>query len=209
MRYRLMKPLDYDAKNKYPLVVWLHHGGAPGTDNFRQIEGSGAAQLLSEPVNRKKYPAFLFVPQCPPGSSWGGNSSYPAVDSLVFETISALEKEFDIDVKRRYVTGVSMGGFGTWHFICTRPKMFAAAIPVCGGGDPGLAQNIANEPIWAFHGRKDRSVPVKLSRDMIEAIKKAGGNPRYTEFPDEGHNIWNEVNNTPGLLDWLFAQKRE
>ena len=85
--------------------------------------------------------------------------------------------------------------------------MFAAAIPVCGGGDPKLARNIVDVPVWAFHGEKDRSVPVKLTREMIDAIKNAGGHPRYTEFPDAGHNIWDEVKNTPGLLEWLFAQK--
>ena len=120
--YRLMKPLNYDPEKKYPLVVCLHHGGSYGNDNIRQIEGSPAALLLSEEVNRKKYAAFLFVPQCPHGSNWGGPINYPAVDSLVFEAINALEKEFSIDEKRRYVTGVSAGGYGTWHFISTRPE---------------------------------------------------------------------------------------
>lgn len=207
MLYRLMKPLVYDPKKKYPLVVclpWTH-----GIDNIRQIDGSEPAQLLSKYENRVKYPAFIFVPQCPPGSSWGGIPNYPAVDSLVFETLHALENGFEIDVKRCYVTGISLGGYGTWHLICTRPKVFAAAIPICGGGDTLLAKCIVNLPIWAFHGRLDRSVPVKGSRDMILAIKNAGGNPRYTEFPDAGHNIWNQVSNTSGLLDWLFAQKRD
>jgi len=86
--------------------------------------------------------------------------------------------------------------------------MFAAAIPISGGGNPALAQNIVDIPVWAFHGRKDRNVPVSGSRDIIQAIKNAGGDPRYTEYPDERHDIWEKVTNTPGLLDWLFAQKR-
>ncbi|HKZ36264.1 MAG TPA: dienelactone hydrolase family protein, partial [Chryseolinea sp.] len=134
---------------------------------------------------------------------WGG------IDSLVFETIDALGKEFKIDARRRYVTGISGGGFGSWHFITARPEMFAAAIPICGGGNPSLAQNIVNVRVWAFHGEKDRLVPVKLSRDMVEAIRNAGGSLRYTEFTGAGHLIWNEVNGTPGLLDWLFTQKRD
>jgi len=207
--YRLLKPLDYDSSKKYPLVVSLPYGGQPATDTIRQIEGAAAAEMLSSDLNRKKYPAFLFIPNCPPGSGWGGIPNYPSVDSLVYEAIQSLDSQFGIDVKRRYVTGISRGGYGTWHFICTRPDLFAAAIPVCGGGDPKLAQGIVNVPVWAFHGEKDKNVPVSGSRDMISAITKAGGNPKYTEFPDEGHNIWNQVSSTPDLWGWMFAQKRE
>jgi len=208
--YRLMKPLDYDSTQKYPLVVCLHGGGGWGTDNVKQIEGSWAAQILMKQHNRKEYPAFIFVPQCPPGFSWGGGiPNHPGIDFLVFETISAVEEAFEIDEKRRYVMGASLGGYGSWQFICTRPKMFAAAIPICGGGDPSLAQNIVDVPVWAFHGAKDRNVPVRRSREMIEEIKKAGGNPQYTEFPDAGHIISAQVRETPGLLDWLFVQKRD
>ena len=209
MRYRLLRPLDYDPNKEYPLVVCLHGGAGRGNDNVKQIEGSWTAQMLSNQYNREKYSAFLFVPQCPPDAIWGGAPNYPGVDALVFETIGALEKEFGIDAKRRYVMGESLGGYGTWHFVSTRPEMFAAAVPICGGGNPDLAQNIADVPVWAFHGAKDRSVPVRFSRDMIEAIKKAGGNPRYTEYPDEGHIISEPLFNTPDLLDWVFAQQRE
>jgi predicted peptidase len=120
-----------------------------------------------------------------------------------------LEKEFKIDVSRRYVMGESLGGYGSWHFITARPKMFAAAVPICGGGDPSQANTIADLPVWAFHGAKDRSVPVRLSREMIEAMKQAGGNPKYTEYPDEGHIISKQVMDTPGLLDWVFEQSQK
>jgi hypothetical protein len=206
--YRLLKPLNYDATKKYPLVVSLPYGGQPGTDKIRQIEGAAAAELLSIDSNRQKYPAFLFIPHCPPGGGWGGIPNYPAVDSLVYEAILSLDQQYGIDVKRRYVTGISRGGYGTWHFIGTRPDLFAAAIPVCGAGDPALVRKMINVHIWAFHGRLDRNVPVSGSRDMIEAFKKTGGNPKYTEFPNKAHNIWYEVTTTPGLLDWLFAQKQ-
>jgi hypothetical protein len=206
--YRLLTPLHYDSTRKYPLAICLSGGGGRGTDNVIQIEGSWAAQLLSEYKNRAEYPCFIFVPQCPPDAQWGGLPGLRSVDSLVFETIGALETEFEIDTHRRYVIGESLGGYGSWYFISSRPNMLAAAIPVCGGGDPGLAKNIINVPVWAFHGEKDRSVPVKLSREMIHAIKDAGGNPRYTELEGEGHIIPNSLK-TPGLLDWLFAQKRD
>lgn len=207
--YRLMKPMNYDAEKKYPLMVCLHHGGAHGTDNIIQVEGASYASVLSDEQYRDKYPAFIFVPQCPIGSFWGGVPNYPELAPLVFEAIDALEKEFSIDEKRRYVAGLSGGGYGSWHFICARPEMFAAAIPICGGGDPELAKSIADVPVWAFHGEKDKNVPVGYSRDMIRAIEDAGGDPKYTEFPGEGHNIWHQVSQTPGVLEWLFDQKRK
>jgi pimeloyl-ACP methyl ester carboxylesterase len=204
--YRLFIPADYDSLKEYPLVVCLHHGGSHGNDNTLQIDGAQPAQVLYQ--NRTKHPAILFVPQCPKGSAWGGIPSLPAIDSVVFEAISFLEAEFRIDPTRRYVTGISGGGFGSWYFATTRPDMFAAAMPVCGGGDPGLAKNMASVPVWAFHGEEDRSVPVKLSRDMVDEIKKAGGDPKYTEFSGAGHNIWDLVN-ANDWMDWMFSQKKQ
>ncbi|MFC4874322.1 alpha/beta hydrolase-fold protein [Negadavirga shengliensis] len=209
LRYRLMKPLDYDSTKQYPLVISLHGSGGRGSDNARQIVTTILPQILVKPENRIKYPAFLFVPQCPLNSWWGGRSSDMEVDFLVLECILALEKEFPIDGKRRYVTGVSMGGYGTWHLIGTRPELFAAAVPIAGAGNPALAPNMVDVPVWAFHGAKDGFVAVSGSRSMIEAIKKAGGNPHYTEYPDKAHNLTEPITNTPELLDWLFAQKRE
>jgi predicted peptidase len=206
--YRLLKPKDYHPDQQYPLVVCLHGGAGWGIDNYRQFEGSLFARILSKPVNREKYPAFLFVPQCPPGSSWGGIPNLPAIDSLVFETIDSLENEFAIDEDRLYVNGHSLGGYGTWHFIGTRSERFAAALPVAGEGDPDLALNMLDVAIWAFHGANDKNVPVNGSREVIEAIRKTGGDPRYTESPDGGHS-WNIVIETPGVLEWLFAQSRD
>jgi len=196
--YILIKPQNYDQQKKYPLVVCLPYGGY----------AAPAAELLSVGVSRSTYPAFIFIPFCPEGQGWGGIPGVRSMDVLVYETITSLA-EPGIDVKRRYVTGVSRGAYGTWQFICTRPDLFAAAMPVSGGGNPKLAPKSVHVAVWAFNGTKDRNVPVSGSRDMIAAIKKAGGHPEYTEFPDEGHNIWDRVSKTPGLWDWLFAQKRE
>tara|TARA_R110000868_G_scaffold320796_3_gene581751 strand:- start:21922 stop:22764 length:843 start_codon:yes stop_codon:yes gene_type:complete len=223
LHYRLLMPLDYDLNKQYPLVVCLSGGAGRGTDNIKQIAGSKAAQVLSTFENRKKYPAFIFVPQCPPGADWGrslgkieresliarGRYNQPNVESLVFETIADLEEEFNIDTTRRYITGQSMGGFGTWHYILIRPQMFAAAIPICGGGNPDLAKNITDVPLWVFHGDNDKTVPVEFSRRMVAAIKKAGGNPKYNEFPGVGHGSWHLAFDTPELLDWFFAQVNE
>lgn len=202
LTYQLLKPLNFDSTKKYPLVVCLPYGNG--------IKGAPAAQVLLKEVNREKYPSFLFVPYGPPGSGWGGVPAYVAVDSLVFDALNALQQEVAaIDPERLYVTGISLGGYGSWNFIMKRPDMFAAAIPVCGGGNPALSNRIKDVSVWAFHGAQDRNVPVEGSRNIIEEMKKAGGNPKYTEYPDAAHNIWDNVAATPGLWDWLFAQHRD
>lgn len=204
--FRFLKPLNFDKKKKYPLLISLPYGGQPGNDKIRQLEGAAAAQLLSTKDNREKYPSFLFVPNCPQGAGWGGIAGYPSIDNLVYEAIISLDQELGLDTKRRYVTGISRGGYGTWNFISKRPDLFAAAIPISGGGDTKLIGRAVDVAVWAFHGANDKNVPVANSRELIKAFKKAGGRPKYTEFDNEGHDIWFKVSNTPGLWDWLFNQ---
>lgn len=205
--YRIMKPLNYNSQKRYPLIVGLPYTCAD--DNERKIAVCDPAQWLSEEKNRARYPAFTFVPRCPKGAGWGGVPNNPSVEKLALEAITALIKQPVIDKKTVYVTGISRGGYGSWHFIGTRPDLFAAAIPICGGDDPLLGKNMVDVAVWAFHGAKDRNVPVAGSRDLIASIQKAGGHPRYTEFSDREHGIWDLVKTTPGLLDWLFAQKQK
>lgn len=166
LRYRLLSPLDYDPHKRYPLVVCLSGGAGRGRDNSKQLAGSKAAQVLSTMENRKKYPAFIFVPQCPPGADWGrslgkrekvqlikrGRYKQPNVAPLVFEVIAALEDEFNIDPTRRYITGQSMGGYGTWHYILSRPQMFAAAIPSVGVLILNLQKLLLIFPYGSFMG---------------------------------------------------------
>lgn len=208
LRYRLMLPLDYDSTKSYPIVVCLHGSSGSGYDNIKQIASCLPAAWLSNDENRKRYPAILFVPQCPERKTWGGLKGAPSVGDLVVETLRSLEHTLSVDTARRYITGNSMGGYGTWLIAAKYPEIFAAAIPICGGGDPLLAKQLTKVPIWAFHGEKDMNVPVSGSRGVIEAIKKAGGNPIYTEFPGKAHDITKEVMATPGLLDWLFEQRK-
>lgn len=205
--YRLLLPENYEATEKYPLAVCLHHGGGNGTDNVQQVEASMFARTLAEPENREKYPAVIFIPQAPPGSSFGGIPGYEDLSTLVMEAIQEIEEKYSTDPHRRYVMGMSLGGFGTWTMIGEYPHVFAAAMPVCGGGDPTKAENMLQTPIWAFHGSDDRNVPVRLSRDMVEAIREIGGQPKYTEFENVGHNVWSHVEETSGKLEWLFDQK--
>jgi len=223
MRYRLMLPLNYDQTRSYPLVVCLAGATARGDDNVNQVVGAWAAHVLAQPDNRDKYPCFVLVPQCPQVSNWGysvpdsvkakweepATSPIPeGVAPAVFSLIDELSGEFNIDGNRVYVTGHAMGGYGTWHFIITRPDLFAAAVPVAAGADSELAEAILHVPVWAFHGEDDGAVPIAYSRDIIEAMRKAGANPRYTVFPGARHLIWPLAYDDPELLDWIFAQTR-
>ena len=200
--YRLLKPLNYDPEQEYPLVVCLSGSGGRGDDNVLQIGGCWPAQVLAQQSHREDYPCFVLAPQCPTGQNW------VSIDSLVFAMIRQVEDEYSVDTDRRYVTGQSMGGSGSWNYIATHPDMFAAAVPICGRTDTTLSGRISRVPVWAFHGEQDDAVPVDFSRSMIAASKAAGGSPRYTEFPGVGHVSWPLAYDTPGLLDWLFAQKR-
>ena len=203
MPYRLFIPPAYDKARQYPLIIWLHGAGSVGNDNLKQISGAslrGTHTWIARQV-QEKYPSFVLAPQSR-GGAW--DADLPTV----LEVLTSIEKEFNIDTSRIYVAGQSMGGFGTWDFITERPDLFAAGIPLCGGGDPMRANVIARIPIWAFHGEADPTVPVTESRDMIAAIRKAGGNPRYTEYKGVGHEVWLKAFQEKGLVEWLFAQHK-
>lgn len=206
MAYRMFLPKGYDPAKKYPLVLWLHGAGSVGSDNRKQISQASTlgTHTWTRPENQAKNPAFVLAPQSPSGKSWNS----PGELDAVLQILAALQKEFSIDPQRLYVAGQSMGGYGTWALIAQRPGMFAAAVPLCGGGRVLDAPLLVKTPIWAFHGAADRTVSVWESRKMIEAIKKAGGNPRYTEYPGVGHEVWERTFKEPGLMDWVFAQHR-
>jgi predicted peptidase len=211
LAYRLMKPADYDAGKKYPLVVFLHGSGERGADNAAQLK-NGVKEFLGSAEARAKYPCFALVPQCPPDDSWSAptfpESGLNGASRRVLEVIQALQKEFSIDAERLYVGGLSMGGFGTWDLISRYPEFFAAAFPICGGGVPARAPLVKDIPVWVFQGGADPAVPPKMSQEMVAAIQKAGGKPKYTEYPGVGHNSWTNAFKEPELLAWLFAQKR-
>lgn len=212
--YRILIPADYNPKTKYPLVLCLHGAGGRGDDN--QSRGTEAFRALNKA--QAKYPAFLLTPQCPKKKQWvntpwrKGSYSLNKVPiskemTLVVQILNAIEKEFSIDPTRIYVTGQSMGGFGTWDIIMRYPKKFAAAIPISGGADPSQAKNIAHLPVWTYHGDKDNAVPVSGTREMVEALKKADGKIKYTEYKDGKHNIWVRAWKGKELIPWLFSQK--
>ena len=214
--YRLLRPKPFDAQQKYPLVIFLHGAGERGDDNEKQLV-HGMNDFASDRV-MAKYPAFVIAPQCPEGQAWGGISRLaksatpegqltPALDATL-KAVETLRKEFPIDDKRIYITGLSMGGYGTWDALAKRTELFAAAAPICGGGNAASAGTMKDVPIWAFHGADDKTVLVERSREMIEALKAAGAKPKYTEYPGVGHNSWAQTYSNPDLYEWLFAQRK-
>ncbi len=208
MPYRLFVPDAYDKHKKYPLILWLHGAGGIGNDNLRQISEDQipGTRLWTKPENQKHHPAFVLVPQS--RNSWV-NPTDELGERAVLEILNALEIEFNVDSRRIYVLGQSNGGWGAWDLATTHPNLFAAAILVCSSGSfPERAANLRRMPIWAFQGDADNASIVMATRSMIAAIKVAGGNPRYTEYPGAGHDIWERVFREPMLVSWLFAQKR-
>ncbi|MFO0869032.1 MAG: prolyl oligopeptidase family serine peptidase [Pirellulales bacterium] len=215
--YRLLKPKSYDAQQKYPLVLFLHGAGERGADNVAQLK-HGMADFASDEI-RDKYPAFVLAPQCPVGEKWvdvdwsSTKHDMPerpaSAMRLTLATIEQLRKEFSLDPARLYITGLSMGGYGTWDALQRHPQMFAAAIPICGGGDPKHVAKFVHVPIWAFHGDKDTAVRPERSRDMIAALQAAGGMPKYTEYPNTGHDSWTATYKDPAVHAWLFSQRRK
>lgn len=202
------------GESKLPLVLFLHGSGERGSDNKKQLT-NGVYNFVSS-GNQEKYPCFVVVPQCPENNRWvevdfrkpyhkqSDRISKPL--GMALDLIDSLANHYAVDKQRIYVTGLSMGGFGTWDLIERYPAYFAAAIPVCGGGDELLAGRLVNIPIWAFHGKKDNVVMPSRSENMIHAIRKAGGQPRCTIYPDLGHACWNETYSDPELFEWLFTQ---
>jgi predicted peptidase len=215
LRYRLFVPAD--KENKLPLVIFLHGSGERGNDNVKQMKNGVTNFAL--PSNQGKYPCYVMVPQCPENKKWVEMDFRRKLEKqpetisqplgLVMELTRELLYQYPVDPDRIYVTGLSMGGYGTWDLVTRYPSFFAAAVPVCGGGDETLAGRLTELPVWAFHGKKDDIVPPERSADMIKAIEKAGGKPKYTEYPNLGHACWDETYSNPELFKWLFLQKKK
>ena len=215
--YRVLKPAKIEAGKKYPLVLFLHGAGERGDNNAAQlVHGS---TLFTKPANREKYPCYAIFPQCPNGKQWvqvpwGDKKPHvsPKEPSeplrLTKQMLDQFLKDNPVDADRIYVTGLSMGGFGTWDFAQRYPDFVAAAAPICGGADDSTAAKIKLIPVWAFHGSADTAVWPERSRSMVEELKKVKGNVRYSEYEKVGHDSWNRAFAEPELLPWMFAQKR-
>jgi len=209
--YRLFVPRKLVAERRYPLILWLHGGGGVGTDNVKQIEGDQVpgTQTWTTPERQAEHPAFVLAPQTAVG--WGDLSS-PELGptlTLVVQILDALLSEFPIDPRRVYVLGQSVGGYGVVNLISKKPERFAAAIILC--PTPGALTHVpraATVPVWIFQGDTDLFGRLAGSRALVAALKQAGGHPRYTEYPNLGHDIWTRVFAEPEIVPWLFAQRR-
>jgi predicted peptidase len=206
--YRLFEPAGAATDAKKPLVVFLHGMGDRGTDNVRQTDAIGD---LVRHTRSGANASYVLAPQINADmwfQSFGGTPTEATALSL--KAVREVIATQNVDAGRVYVTGVSMGGMGAWDIVARDPGLFAAAVPIAGGGDVKTAGHIKDVPVWAFHGGADTVVPVSATRDMVDALKDAGGDVRYTEVQGGDHVIWDDVyaDGSDTLYPWLFAQRR-
>ncbi|MCX7885725.1 MAG: prolyl oligopeptidase family serine peptidase [Verrucomicrobiae bacterium] len=198
LAYWLYLPDDYYSKprQRWPLLLFLHGAGERGT-NLTLVLKHGPPKLAHE---GRKFPFIIVSPQCPTNQWWSPTELTRLLDHLT--------RRYRVDNERVYLTGLSMGGYGTWALAAAHPERFAAIAPICGGGDTTSAHRLRELPIWVFHGAKDKTVPVEKSIQMVEAIKAAGGNVRLTIYPDVAHDSWTQTYENPEFYDWLLSHRR-
>jgi len=202
MKYLLHLPKGYnDTEEKWPLILFLHGAGERG-DNLKKVSIHGVPKMVNGGMD---LPCIVVSPQCGKHAWWTSPTEQAGLMALLEE----IEKKHRVDKNRIYLTGLSMGGFGTWKLAASHPEKFAAIAPICGGGDPATAVNLKNMPMWVFHGARDSVVPESFSAKMIEAVKKAGGKPKYTVYPKAGHDSWSKTYSNPEFYKWMLAQKKE
>ena len=217
-RYRLMKPAAVEAEQKYPLVIFLHGAGERGTDNALQL--LYFPTQMAQPRWREKFPCYVLAPQCRPDKKWLEVDWTAKTDPVspdeptaqlgtVMEMIERTIKEEQIDRDRIYLTGLSMGGFGSFDLASRHPEWFAAVAPICGAADPAKVGVLRDVAVWVVHGDADTVVPVERSRSAVDHLTQAGGQPVYVELPGVGHNSWTPAySDNDGLVPWMFRQRR-
>jgi predicted peptidase len=199
--YLLYLPEDYnkDKGKRWPLVLHLHGIGERG-DDVSRVKGHGLPRLVEE---GRKFPFILVSPQCPERSWWESETD------MLIALLDEIEVNYRVDKNRIYLMGLSMGGFGTWALAAKQPERFAAIAPICGGGDPKTAPLIKNIPMWVFHGEKDDVVDPAKSQEMVDAVKAAGGNPKFTLYPGVDHDAWDPTYANEEFWKWLLAQRKK
>ncbi|WP_205755916.1 dienelactone hydrolase family protein [Lacibacter luteus] len=222
--YRILYPENYDRTKKYPVVLMLHGAGERGNDNENQL--THGAKLFLHEENRKNFPAIVIFPQCPQDNFWAAvkidrnqqpfkiefdyaaEPNWPLVAAN--ELVKKIAKEEAVDTKRIYISGLSMGGMGTFESVYRYPTLYAAALPICGGGNTTLYDaRVKAIPFWVFHGAADAVVDVKLSREMVDRLNALKATVKYSEYPGVNHNSWDNAFAEPDYLKWMFQQKRK
>jgi predicted peptidase len=195
--YLLFAPANYDKQEKWPLIVFLHGSGEKG-DDLNLVKKHGPPKIVDA---KPDFEFLVLSPQAPAGERWDADK--------VVELVDQVSKSVHVDPDRIYLTGLSMGGVGTWSTVAKHPDRFAAIVPICGIGEPETAEKFKHVPCWVFHGAKDTGVPLARSEEMVAALTKAGAEPKFTVYPEAGHDSWTEAYNTPELYQWLLQQKRK
>jgi predicted peptidase len=194
--YLLFLPQGYEKSNKpWPLMLFLHGAGESGHD-LAKVKVHGPPKVVE---TKPDFPFILVSPQSP-GRGWNPDLLNGLLDDVI--------QNYRVDTNRVYLTGLSMGGFGTWELAAAHPERFAAIAPICGGGNSKDAQKLARLPIWVFHGAKDPTVPLARSQEMVDALKAVGANVKFTVYPEAQHDSWTETYNNPEFYQWLLEQKR-
>jgi len=197
MQYLLYLPKNYqEEKSNFPLMIFLHGSGERGSD-IELVKMHGPPRLAEE----KDFPFIIVSPQCPTGQRWDIELLNDLVDDITLK--------YNVDNNRIYLTGLSMGGYGTWAFASKYPGKFAAIAPICGGGDLENVSNIKNVPVWAFHGAKDSVVPLARSEEMVKALRETGGFVTFTVYPEAGHDSWTDTYNNEALYKWFLNFTKE
>jgi predicted peptidase len=221
--YRVFVPTSYDATHAWPVILYLHGSGETGTDNVKQIE-TGLGAYVSQ--HRDDFPAIVVFPQAPRETQWNGRMA-----RVAFEALDATMRQYNIDPARVYLTGISLGGFGTWELALEQPRRFAALMPIASGlrapcpqgncpllvtaipattPDPYMytAQHLSGVPIWVFHGSADPNVPVSGARQLVADLRSLGAPVKYTEYAGAGHDVWDMTYADPAVWEWMFAQAK-
>ena len=216
MNYRMFVPdIPESATNGVPLVLFLHGSGECGTDNASKLRhGVGGLVWWS----RNRDPAIVVAPQSPPMTAWSPiffnmqqarmPVAVPPLIRLVKGLLDDVCDRYPVDTNRLLVTGISLGGYGTWDIVLRHPGLFAAAIPVCGAGDPDRAAAAAKTPLWIFHGERDGNVPNRMDRAMVSRLWEMDAPVRYMEYPDSGHGIWGRVYSDDAVMKWFFSRTK-
>jgi predicted peptidase len=197
--YLLFLPEDYGKKRQqWPLIMFLHGAGERGSD-LNKVKVHGPPKIVE---NKKDFPFIVVSPQCPEEDWWTDKIE------VLINLLDDIVARYKVDTERIYLTGLSMGGFGTWSLASEYPERFAAIAPICGGGNRIMALRLEDMPVWVFHGAKDQAVPLEESEEMVEALRSRGGNVKLTVYPDAGHDSWTETYNNQKLYDWFLEHRK-